>query len=255
MRNYWLTLITLLLAAPVLPAQSTTLGAAPALDPRNPLDGVLLQWQEAIGKIDTLAAQLTRTTVEKAFQSSEVFEGYARYKKPNLALMHIVQKSRPAVYEKYICTGAFLYAYVPQERKIRVMEMPQGKGGQISPDHFLAIVFNTKAADVKGRYDLSLLPPPPNDKWYDYVLIKPKTADDRKDFARARVVLNKTTHLPRQLWFEQPNGNEVTWDFPRLTVNSADVKRTDFVMPQLEKGWEFERIDAKAKPRIVRPNR
>jgi TIGR03009 family protein len=139
--------------------------------------------------------------------------------------------------------------------KIRVMEMPKDKNGQVSSDHFLAMVFNTRAADVKRRYDLTLLPAPPNDKWYSYVLIKPKTAEDRHEFAKARVVLSNTTYLPRQLWFEQPNGNEVTWDFPRLGINGTDIRKTDFVMPRLEKGWQFEKFDPTAKPRVVRPNR
>jgi TIGR03009 family protein len=256
MRNCWLTLTLMLWVVNSLSAQNSNAAAAPALDPtRNQLDAILLRWEEAIKKVSTLSVQLTRTTVEKTFSSSEVFEGYAKYMKPNLALMYMQKKNKPAVYEKYICTGAFLYGYAPQEMKIRVMEMPQGKDGQIAPDHFLAIVFNTKAADVKGRYELTLLPAPPNDKWYYYVLIKPKAAEDKKDFARARVVLNNQTFLPRQLWFEQPNGNEVTWDFPRMAVNNTDVKRTDFAMPQLEKGWSFDKITKDVQPRIVRPQR
>src|SRR5262249_5318468 len=114
MRYYWLTLTATLLAMGGLFAQSPTTGAAPPLDPaHSPLDAVLVRWEAAIRGVNTLAAQMTRTTLEKAFQQSEVYEGYAKYMKPNLALMYLAKKNKPAIYEKYICTGPFLYCYAP----------------------------------------------------------------------------------------------------------------------------------------------
>jgi TIGR03009 family protein len=263
MHPYCLTVTAALLTGAALCAQSPAPAAAPALDPRNALDAILMRWENAMKGVNSLsvgrpggpaAQQMTRTTLEKAFQNTEVFEGYAKYMKPNLAVMVLTKRNKPAIYEKYVCTGTFLYWYVPQDKKIRVYEMPQAKDGRGADDNFLTFLFGMKAADAKKKYDLTLLPAPANDKWYSYILIKPKTEADRKDFAKARLVLNNATFLPRQLWFEQPNGNEITWDFPRLVVNGNDVQRADFAMPQLEKGWEFDRMKPKVQPRVVRPN-
>jgi len=73
-----------------------------------------------------------------------------------------------------------------------------------------------KAADAKGPLPAHLRAGPATDKWYHYVRIIPKSAADRADFTEARLVLSASTFLPRQLWFQQPNGNEVTWDFPKV---------------------------------------
>jgi TIGR03009 family protein len=251
MRKYWLTLTAILLTSPVLHAQQSI--KQPALDARNPLDGILMRWEQAMQGVEKLSAKLTRTTFNKAFQTTEVFEGTAKYMKPNRAVLWMVQKSRPQVYEKYVCTGNFLYMYVPQEKKIRIYEMPKAKQGQLADDNFLTFLFGMKAAEAKRRYELVMLQAPANDKWYHYILIKPRTAADKKDFIKARLVLSNSTYLPRQLWFEQPNGNEVTWDFPRLD-SKTPLQVREFAMPPLPaKDWAYERVKQDLPPRVVRP--
>jgi TIGR03009 family protein len=248
MRKWTLALPALLLAATLLRAQS--------LDPKDPLDSVLMRWEKAMKEVNTLSAQLVRTTLDRAFQSTEVYEGIAKYMKPNLASLYMVKKNRPEAYEKYICTGNYLYMYAPAEKKIRVAEVPHPKQGQLADDNFLSFLFGMKAEEAKKRYEMTLLQAPANDKWYYYIMIRPQTTADKKDFTKARLVLSNTTFLPRQLWFEQPNHREITWDFPRL-VNGAALQRSEFAMPQLPQGWVFEKFQPQNKvpPRVVRPNR
>src|SRR5262245_702666 len=63
--------------------------AAPALDPRNnKLDALLLQWEQRMKGVQSLAANCTRTKVVKAFRTTEVFEGRAQYLRPNLASLY-----------------------------------------------------------------------------------------------------------------------------------------------------------------------
>jgi TIGR03009 family protein len=251
MRKYAVTLTAILLAPAALLAQQ---GGA-AFDPaKNKIDDVLLRWERAMKGVSSLTAQLNRTTLQKTFQATEVFEGVAKYRSPNLALLYMVKKNRPAIYEKYICTGDFLYQYVPLDKVIRVADVPKPKEGQVADDNLLAFLFGKKAAETKNRYDITLLAPPPNDKWYHYLLIKPKSAADRADFARARLVLSNTTYLPRQLWFEQPNGDEVTWDFLKLDIKT-EVKLTEFAAPATPPGWKLERTKRDNPPRVIRPNR
>jgi TIGR03009 family protein len=251
MRKYGWTLTALVLAAAALSAQQPNTGAALALDPKNPLDAILVSWEKAMKGINNLSVDLTRTTADKTFQSTEVYEGTAKYLKPNFGILHLKKKNKPEIYEKWVSTGTFVYEFAPKEKVIRVHELPKGKGND---DNFLAFLLGMKAEDAKQRYELTLLQPPPNDKWYYYIMIKPKTAADKNDFARARLVLNRTTFMPRQLWFEQPNKNEITWDFLKLDIKTV-LKRTDFAPPQPEKGWELKRATREQGPRIIRPNR
>jgi TIGR03009 family protein len=258
MRIYGVTLAAALLTPAALLAQQ---GGA-ALDPaKNKLDDVLLHWERAMKGVTSLTAQLNRTTVQKTFQATDVFEGIAKYRSPNLALLYMRKRNRPEVYEKYICTGDYLYQYVPLEKVIRVSELPKPKEGQVADDNLLAFLFGKKAAEAKNRYEITLLTPGPNDKvlqesmkYYHFIMIKPKTAADRADFARARLVLSNTTYLPRQLWFEQPDGNEVTWDFLKLDVKT-EVKLTEFAAPATPAGWKLEKARRENAPRVIRPNR
>jgi TIGR03009 family protein len=252
MRNYGLTLITVLLAGMNLQAQQPAAKVG--------LDDILAQWERSMKGVTGLSASLTRTTLQKTFQATEVFEGTAKYMKPNLALLFMSKKNKPEIFEKYVCSGNFLYEFVPREKIIRVHELPKPKEGQVADDNLLSFLFGMKAAEAKRRYELTMLAPPPNDKWYYYILIKPRKENqrDKNDFSRARLVLNNKTCLPRQLWFEQPNGNEITWDFVKLDVE-ARLKRAEFGPPPLPTGWKVVKIplDGGARegaPRVARPN-
>jgi TIGR03009 family protein len=254
MRTFGLTLITLLLGGAALSAQQPSNGAAAAAAVNASLDAVLGRWEQSMKSVTNLTAQLNRTTLEKAFQTTEVFEGTAKYMKPNMAILFMTKRGKPEVYEKYMCSGNYLYEFAPRDKVIRVHEMPRPKQGNVADDNLLSFLFGMKAADAKARYELTLLPSPANDRWYSYILIKPRSAADKNDFARARLVLNSTTFLPRQLWFEQPNGNEITWDFLKIDTKT-ELKRAEFMPPQLPRDWKMEQVRKDTPPRVIRPNR
>ena len=96
--------------------------------------------------------------------------------------------------------------------------------------------FGMKAEEAQRRYALTLAK---EDTYYVYVDITPRFAADRAEFQRARLVLNKDNYLPRQLWFEHVNGNEVTWDIPRIQANGAGIDRRTFDAPRAPAGWRL----------------
>lgn len=255
MRALWLTLPALGLANVVALAQQP-----PVPDPGGQqLGQVLVGWEKAMTSIHSLYAEVHRTTVDKVFKSTEVFKGTAKYQKSSVA----GQQSRAAlelyketkeglrqdVFEKYICSGNFLYEYVPANKTIRVHELPPPKAGQVGDDNLLNFLFGMKAADAQQRYQLSLEPPPPNDQWYHYVKVQPKLPQDKAEFTVARLVLMRSNSMPRQVWFHSPNGNETTWDFPRMQTN-VEIPVAHFAQPQLPKGWQWERMPAQGKLKV-----
>src|ERR1700687_4725496 len=176
MRYSWLTLASLALigsegkAQPPgqTPPQQTPPKTA-ALDPTHErLDALLLRWEQEMAKIQSVVAETVRSSIDTTFQVAEVYEGTAKYMKPNLAMLEMTQKGKPQQFEKYICTGSFLYEYVPSEKVIRVHEMPPSKPGQVSDDNFLSFLFGMKAEEAKRRYELKLVG---EDKWYIYIEI------------------------------------------------------------------------------------
>ncbi|MCS6850924.1 MAG: TIGR03009 domain-containing protein [Gemmataceae bacterium] len=247
MRSHWISVASLLLGALPLAAQQP----AP-----NRLDTLLQRWEQEMKSVQTLVLQCSRTETDKVNMTTTTFVGSAKYMRPNLAVLDMVKQSNPQVYEKYVLTGTFLYEYRPKEKKIRVHELPPARQGNVADDGPLSLLLGMKAEEAKKRFDLRLVK---EDQWYIYLEILPRLPADKADFQRARLVLNNKTFLPRELWFEQPNGNEIKWDIPKIDSNVA-VNRHEFAPPGLPTGWTVERIPladtpkTEPPPRIVRPN-
>jgi len=258
MRYFALAQAGLLLALTVVVAQQPP-AATPPLDPsRNRLDALLLKWQDTMQKIDTLAAKCERSTLDKAFNNVDIFVGSARYMRPDMADLHMAKKNKPEVYERFLCTGTFLYEFAPATKEVRVHQLPPRKAGQIADDNFLSFLFGMKAEEAKRRYDLQL---EKEDQYWIYLRIFPRYQADKADFKEAQLVLAAPTFLPRRLWFQQPNGNEVTWEITEIDPK-ARLNRNDFVMQNLQQGWKLVQAPQVnpgpaqgngPPPRVVRP--
>lgn len=254
----WLLASTLVCMAIGSTATAQAPPASPpvASDPR--LDVVLGNWEKAMTGVESLHATCVRTKLDKTFQTTEVFEGSAKYLRASpgqtsRAALELFKKNQPHIFEKYLCTGNFLYEWAPASKVIRVHQLPQPKPGQVADDNFLSFLFGMKAADAKARYQITYVPAPASDKWYVYLEIQPRHPADKADFTKARLVLLASNYLPRQLWFLQPNGDEVTWDFPQV-ASPAKLTALDFGHPQLPPGWQFQQLPAQHQPRVMRNN-
>jgi TIGR03009 family protein len=165
-----------------------------------------------------------------------------------MASLELTRLDRKEVFEKYIITGTFLYQFVPDKKVVLVHDLPKPPPGQVSDNNLVSLIFGMKAAQAKQRYDLQYKG---YDNHYLYVEIAPKQTQDKRDFARARLVLLRSNYMPRQLWFQEPNGNEITWDFPRLTT-PAKLTVLEFQRPELPPGWQFQRMNQSGQPRVMR---
>jgi TIGR03009 family protein len=210
--------------------------------PAGKVDQHLRAWEQAARKIQTLQVVLTRTDKDRGARAATKYTGHAQYMKAgngptavNLALMEMKVAGKTDVAEKFICTGTFLYQFLPAQKEIRRYELPRPRRGEVADDNFLTFLFGMKADEARKRYDLALSK---EDKWYIYIEVKPRFAADKADFTRARLVLNRDSYLPRRLWFENGNGNEVTWDFPRVQSGVA-LDRRAFEAPKPPPGWKL----------------
>src|SRR5262249_16155773 len=139
-------------------------------------------------------------------------------------------------YDLYICTGQFLYEYRPQTKTLRIHTItPQQANFQ---NNFVTFLFGMNAADAKRRYELNLTKEDGN--WF-YIEIMPRFNSDKSEFARAQMVLYAQTMLPRRLWFEAPNGDETTWDIPKIDTTTKMSEKA-FSPPPAPEGWNTERV-------------
>jgi TIGR03009 family protein len=249
MRSAWYTVPALLLVATLAAAQQ---GAAPppaqvqAAVNAQMLDVVLTNWEKSMTNLDSFSAECVRIMTDKTFGTKDEYRGHAKFLKsgqgqPSRALLQLAKPGVPQKFEKYLCTGNFLYIYAPATKVIYVYDLPAQKPGQVAEENFLTFLFGMKAADAKKRYDMAYVPDAKGQKWYHYIRILPRTPQDKADFTEARLTLTASDHMPRQLWYHQPNGNEITWDFPKVTVN-AHIPLTEFAAPAVPKDWRMERV-------------
>jgi len=245
---------------------TTTTTTPPTAATTAKLDGYLQRWEQEMRKVQTLSAVLARIDKDKAFGATNKFTGTAQYMKTgtgatamNLAMLELRQEGKTDIAEKFVCTGTYLYQFLAAQKEIRAYEIPKPKPGQVGEDSFLGFLFGMKSEEAKRRYALTLAK---EDTWYIYVDVVPRFAADRADFARARLVLLKDTFLPRQLWFEHTNGNEVTWDIQRLDPK-ASIDRRAFDAPKAPAGWKLNVVPrgtaaaatttGTETPRVARP--
>ena len=259
MRYAWLALAVLLLGG-MTAAQQTNQPQAPAerpasFDPaRDPLDSLLLRWEQAMNKVNNLSVQCTRITDDKTFQVRETFEGVAMYMKPDKAKLRMNKQGKPEVEERFIYTGAFLYAFDQGSKEVRAYPVTPPKAGQSNDDNVLALVLGMKAEEAKRRYVLQL--DKPEDPYYYYINIWPRLQADKQEFQRAQLVLEKNSYLVKQLWFEAPNKNTVLWMMSKAEVNGA-MNIREFDKPEPPPGWKVKvmpRQQEQPQPRIIRPN-
>lgn len=256
------------LAQPIAPPATAPAQAPPPAQPATPpgvapaaprLDLLLQRWEQEMKGVSTLMAQCAREELNNVNMTTEVFVGTARYMKPNLAMLETQRKSNGQPYEKYICNGTSLYEYRPQNKTLRIHDLPPPRPGSVSDDNFLSFLFGMKAEEAKRRYDLTLVK---EDENWIYLKVIPRTPADQMDFQEARLVLGSKSFLPRQVWFKQPNGNEVKWDIPQMQSGVA-LQAKDFAPPATPRDWTVQRVPraeapsqpqhTQVPPRVVRP--
>ena len=157
----------------------------------------------------------------------------------------------------YICSGQYFYEYRPQTKEIVYRKLEANK--MQFQNNFLSFLFGMNAADAKRRYDLKL---DKDDENYIYISIQPRFEADLIEFKKAQLVLLTKTLLPRRLWFEHVNGNEISWDVTSMDTTTK-LKPADFVAPQPQ-AWTPKAAATpppatkpgdNPPPRIVRPSR
>jgi TIGR03009 family protein len=235
------------------PQPATGVPAAPGVEPGpSTLDGYLAHWEEAMKKISTLAVACSRTEVDKVYQTRKVYSGTIHFSKPSYFFWHMALKDKPQEYERFVCTGQNIYRYVPAKKEIEIFPAPKTTAdGRLAEDSSLAFLFGMKAGEAKQRYELKLHNV---DAHYIYVDVTPKNKVDQADFVKARLILNKDSYLPRQIWFMQPNNSEVLWDIPNMQ-SGVKIKQEVFAIPGLPKDWRYVRGEsgpATTGPRVVR---
>src|SRR5262245_3128062 len=134
MRPYGLVLTALLLAS--LPTRAQQTPAAPPAEDKV-LDEHLRKWETAMKDVTSLGAQLIRTDKDVTWDQVQTLSGEAYYLKSgtgptalNMALLELrATQGKKEMREKFICTGTYIYQFLPDRKEIRYYELPKPKPG------------------------------------------------------------------------------------------------------------------------------
>ncbi|MCS6977823.1 MAG: TIGR03009 domain-containing protein [Gemmatales bacterium] len=232
---------------PAKPAQPPADTAEPpAADPR--LDALLMRWEKETAKCETVAVDLVCTRKNPVFNRTEKLVGYAKFMRLSngeyAARLELRSQEDPNRYEKYICTGGYIYVFRPEEKLILVYTVPRQQAGQLPDDGALPFLFGLKAQVAKQRYRLRITK---ETEHYTYVEVLPVYPRDKADFTYARLaILNKDypglpKDLPKEIFWIEPTQVEVKWDIIRVQRDvPGTVQRSDFVKPELPPGWQWK---------------
>lgn len=250
MRGIIVALFVALVTSAVVSAQ----GAAQPPG-KETLDMVLRGWEKSMTDLQSFACVVQRKTLDKALGARDEHKGYAMFMKAqkkddgSRARLELTKVTNTKVFEKYVCTGSHLYEYAPVNQTIRIHAMPQNKLGGMQQESFLSFLFGMGAEQAKQRYDMEIVyptggKPDPN---YHYIQIVPKTQQDKGDFAFARLSLYRSNNLPAQIWYLQPNKNEIEWNFTDVQINVQIPPK--YFEPENIAGWRVERVQPKEAPK------
>jgi TIGR03009 family protein len=233
----------------------TSLALADAPAPKQDrLDEVLLRWEQATQRIGSLLANCRRTDDNKTFQIVKTRDGTLKYMKPNLFALELQEKKRPDEFEKYVFTEQLFYVYAPQRHEIMAGTLPLTDWlGEVVVFH-RSFLLGMTAEEAKRRYHFTLAK---EDEHYVYLDFTPGPVTTKHRFLwwwvedalfrRGRLVLSKGTFLTRQVWYEQANGDTVTWDLSNVVTDLPLVEQ-EFTIVDVPQGWKLTTVSWQDSP-------
>lgn len=209
------------------------------------VDTHLRKWSAETTKIRSLYTTFVRTIKDPTW-GDESAEGSARYLRPNKARLDIHGE------ESFVLTGEgelWQFKLPPPDQpeavgQIVVFKLPPEMAKNGVQDGPLPFLLGEKPEKILARYRIMLQQETEKNI---QLRIYPKWKEDKENFIRAALWLNKKTYLPDKLEFLEPGNNKVTYEFSEIWIN-VELDPNDFKCRRIP-DWEFreERVAGKEK--------
>jgi TIGR03009 family protein len=261
MRKLGLTCTAFIICSLPLAAQ----GPAPAAQPTpERLDQLLRAWEQRMISVDTLSTKCKRTDVHPLTKKQAIFMGDAAFQKPGMAKIDLTHQdeigkkdTEKTNFERMYCNDKYIAEYSPRDKLIILHDVP--KNDPTADNMILAFLRGMKAEDAKKRFAITLSK---ETEWYAYLYIQPKSDSDKAEFAAAQLTIwlknpnqqgqPNLQMMPARLWYRQPNGKEVIYEFTDLQPN-VRFEKDAFEARQIP-GYTVKRAaDAAPAPKPMTP--
>jgi RNA polymerase sigma factor (sigma-70 family) len=191
--------------------------------------GYLRRWQERVREGRSLLFQVRRIERDKEDHVKTTRTGTLRINGPGLFGLELTEDGRAETREKVTVGEKAINYFTPARKEIVRVRIKAGGDRDTRIRELIPLVL----VGMEHRCDLRLAK---EDTYYVYLDILPRTKADESAFRRGRLVLQKESGMPRQLWVEY-TGREDLWDLPQSQVGEkADPKEFDAL--HVPRGWK-----------------
>lgn len=210
--------------------------APPAGRSDSRLDELLRGWERETRGIQNVYCKFQVETLDTVFDKWSVEHGEAWGLQPHYGRLDL--RDDKGNWRIFISTGKAIHQYESKTKQEIVHLLPEGKTDENLMPAPLTFVFGMTSQEAKRRFQMRLYE---EDARYAKVEITPRTRSGQQDFTRAKLVFNKTTHLPEQMLIIEPNNKQHRWIFTRFEKNVRRTITVEMLAPlkiPRDKGWQ-----------------
>ena len=208
------------------------------------LDRELANWEHRSQQIQTLQCEVHRFEYNRTFDTQVEGVGELRYRAPDKGLYEISRYDRESrktaePLDHWVCDGLSIFEFNYAAKQLIERPLPPELQGKAIANGPLPFLFGAQAADLKRRYWLRLIAPPPAYQGKLCIEAYPKSQFDAANFSRAIFVMDPQEGIPLALLLDMPNGqSQTTHVFQKVAVNKTNWLESDFAKPRTPFGWK-----------------
>ncbi|MCE5267420.1 MAG: TIGR03009 domain-containing protein [Planctomycetaceae bacterium] len=220
------------------------------------VDRVLKQWEDHNSTIKTFECDFKRWIFNVVFAAPGqqlkpqfVEQGKINYASPDKGLFRIDTEEKDGKQapidsgraEHWLCDGTSIYQYIPAKKRVEEHRLPPELRGKAIANSPLPFIFGAEAQNLKQRYFIRLVTPPPDVNGQYWLEAYPRYQQDGANFARATFIISTKDLSPLGLELIQPNGKDfVRYRFDEIVINAKwRPFKGDPFRPFTPWGWQM----------------
>ena len=155
--------------------------------------------------------------------------GEIKYESPDKGMYHVkgellggrVTEGRRT--ERWVSDGKSVFEYNFEKRELTEHPLPEELQGKAIANGPMPFLFGAKADQLKARYWIRLVQPPPGAQNQIWLQARPKRREDAASYHLAEIILTGAAMQPTGILLIDPNGKDkTTFSFSKIKVNNKN---------------------------------
>ena len=216
------------------------------------VDDVLRDWERKSADVKRFECGFARFEYDGIFGNpnkvAHLDVGRIKYEAPDKGMFRIDgemvndQFIKGQRAEQWVSNGKSVFEYDFRRKVLTEHKLPPNMQGKAIANGPMPFLFGAKAAELKRRYWIRLIQPPPGTANQVWMEAWPRFREDAANFRTAEIILTTPDMLPFALRLNSPNGNDRTaFQFSDVKVNGNDLLKFfqgDPFKGSKPRGWE-----------------